>query len=139
MSGMQIARLVAVGTTLLSTAIGLIFTSKSMKGMSHGSCPDPDSFDGKTLSGSSGNVRGNEFTGILRFQVNDKALLVSSSFPPRFATLLTLSKLHGVCKRSLFFKYVYLTYEEDASFKMRISKSIADQIQKYSYGSWLYS
>jgi hypothetical protein len=136
---MQTMRLVAIGTILLSTMIGGVLTSKKMKGTGLNASVNPDSFDGKTLEGSSANICGTEYGGILKFQVSDTQLMVSSSFPPRFATLLSLSKLRGVCKRSLFFKYVYMTYDDDASFKMRISKSLGDQIQTCSCGRWRYT
>lgn len=139
MTTFQVARLVLIGTTLLSAVIGGVFSSKAMKGTGINPGPNPDTFDGETLSGSCANIRGTDFAGILKFQVSDTELMVSSSFPPRFVTLLSLSKLNGVCKRSLFFKYVYMTYDDDASFKMRISKSLADQIQTYSYGRWRYT
>jgi len=139
MTTFQVARLVLIVTTLLSAVIGGVFSSKAMKGTGITPGPNPDTFDGETLSGSCANIRGQDFAGILKFQVSDTELMVSSSFPPRFVTLLSLSKLHGVCKRSLFFKYVYMTYDDDTSFKMRISKSLADQIQTYSYGRWQYT
>ena len=138
---LEYAKYIVIGTLAITVIIKVMTSAKQMRQISD-SNPESEElvndFEGKALFGSSANISGSEFNGSLEFMVNENEFLVRSFIPPLFETRFQLSKLHGRRKRSLFFTYVYLTYDDDPTLEIRISEKLAKQIHDKSGANWSY-
>ena len=99
-------------------------------------------FGGRILSFQSANIGNVNYGNCIKIGMDERELflgvfIIFRLFHPDL--LIPLTEVSGrEIKKYLFFKFVELTFQEAPGVKVRITKSLADTLEKESAGSWRY-